>query len=143
VREGYSRRQTCGRRSGSWRCTGEVRLSNAHIGGRLSCAEAVFSNPNGQALNAAGLTIDASMSLGETRCTGEVHLFHAHIGGLLSCAEAVFSNPDGRALSASGLTVDGLMSLGEAQCTGAVQLDHPGFLGGLWFWEGSRVWQRQ
>ena len=22
-------------------------------------------------------------------------------------------------------------------------LDHPGFLGGLWFWEGSRAWQRQ
>ncbi|MGH3868125.1 MAG: hypothetical protein ACRDQ4_18780 [Pseudonocardiaceae bacterium] len=105
-----------------FRCDGGVALREAHISGHLDCAEAVFSNPDGRALSAFGLTVDADMSLRKAQCTGEVRMTRAHIGGGLDCTDAVFSNPKGQALDASGLTVGGWMSLGEAQCTGEVHL---------------------
>ena len=103
-------------------CTGEVRLLGAHIKGQLDCDEAVFSNPDGAALIADGLSVDGDMSLRQ----GAVHrrgpAVGAHIGGQLDCSEAIFSNPDGAALNADGLIVDAAMSLDKAQCTGEVRL---------------------
>ena len=72
-----------------------VVLREAHIGGQLDCTEAVFTNPDGAALNADGLVVDADMFLRKAQCTGEVRLSGAHIGGQLDCTEAVFTNPDG------------------------------------------------
>ena len=83
---------------------------------------AVFSNPDGEALSADGLVVDAGMFLAKAQCTGEVRLLGAHISGQLDCSEAVFSNPDGEALSADGLVVDADMFLDKAQCTGEVRL---------------------
>ena len=57
-----------------------MRLLGAHIGGQLDCAEAIFSNPDGTALTADRLTVDADMFLGKAQCTGEVRLLGAHIG---------------------------------------------------------------
>jgi hypothetical protein len=82
----------------------------------------VFSNPDGYALNADGLVVDASMFLRKAQSTGEVRLLGAHIGGQLACAEASFSNPDGYALNADGLVVDGGMFLVKAWCAGEVRL---------------------
>jgi hypothetical protein len=104
-----------------FRCDGGAAFGEAHISGQLDCAEAVFSNPDGRALTAFGLTA-THMSLAKAQCTGEVQLISAHIGGQLNCAEAAFSNPDGKALNAVGLTVGTDMSLREAQCTGEAQL---------------------
>ena len=74
-------------------CTGEVRLLGAHISGQLDCSEAVFTNPNGNALTADRLTVDGDMFLSKAQCTGEVRLPGAHISGQLDCAEAIFSQP--------------------------------------------------
>ena len=70
-------------------------LEGAQIKGGLNCTEAVFSNPDGVALNADGLAVDADLFLHQAQCTGEVRLVGAHIGGQLDCTEASFSNPDG------------------------------------------------
>jgi hypothetical protein len=107
-----------------FRCDGGVALGEAHISGLLDCDEAVFSNPNGRALSAFGLTVDAGMSLRKAQCTGKVRMTRAHIGGQLDCTEAVFSNRDGQALDAAGLTVGAGMSLGEVRCTGEAHLFH-------------------
>jgi hypothetical protein len=67
--------------------TGGVELASAHIGGRLTCGGGKFSNPNGVALNAYGLTVDGSLLCREGfSASGEVHLLGAHIGGGLYCA---------------------------------------------------------
>jgi hypothetical protein len=97
-------------------------LKEAHIGGHLNCTEAVFSNPNGQALNAARMTVDTDMILHKAHCTGEVSLFGTHIGDYLNCAKAIFTNLNGPALNAIKLTVDTSMILHKAHCTGEVSL---------------------
>ena len=42
-------------------CIGQVRLPGAHIIGNLACDEAVFSNPDGNALTGDNLSVDADM----------------------------------------------------------------------------------
>ena len=54
-----------------FRCDGGVVLRDARINGLLNCVGAIFTNPDGQALNAVGLTADAGMSLEKAQCTGE------------------------------------------------------------------------
>jgi hypothetical protein len=105
-----------------FRCDGGIALDEAHINGQLDCADAVFSNPDGEALSAVRLTVDTDMSLWKAQCTGKVRLSGAHISGQLNCTEAVFSNPGGQVLTAFGLIVDGFMFLKQVQCTGEVQL---------------------
>ena len=104
--------------------SGGVELVGAHIGGQLDCTGGQFSNPDGYALTADGLTVDGGMFCDEGfAATGEVRLLGAHIGGQLSCTGGQFSNPDGPALSADGLTVDGDMFCGEGfAATGEVRL---------------------
>jgi hypothetical protein len=81
-----------------FRCDGGIALGKAHISGQLDCAETIFSNPDGRALTAFGLTVDTDMFLIKAQCTGKVWLFRAHIGGQLNCAEATFRNPQGLAV---------------------------------------------
>jgi hypothetical protein len=64
----------------------------AHISG-LDCAEARFSNPDGDALSAARLFVDGGMSLYKAQCTGQVLLDGARISGQLQCTETTFTNP--------------------------------------------------
>ena len=82
----------------------------------LDCGEAVFSNPDGAALNAGALVVGTSLFLRKAQCTGEVQLSGAQIKGPLNCAGAVFTNPDGIALNAYGLLVEANMSLRKVQC---------------------------
>lgn len=101
-----------------------IDLTDAHIGGQLSCRGGKFSHPEGIALNAEGLTVDGDMFCDEGfEVTGTVRLPGAHIGGQLSCSGGKFSHPEGDALSANGLTVDGDMFCGQGfVATGAVDL---------------------
>jgi hypothetical protein len=108
--------------SSGFRCDRGVVLRDAHIGGRLDCGEAVFTNSDCAALTAEGLTVGIAMSLNKVQCSGEVRLSGAHIGGRLTCSEAVFTNPNGEALSAEGLTVDAGMFLSKAPCAGEVRM---------------------
>ena len=82
----------------------------------------MFANPDGDALTADRLAVNADMFLSKAQCTGQVGLVGAHIGGTLDCSEAGFSNPDGVALTAERLVVGAAMSLFKAQCTGQVEL---------------------
>jgi hypothetical protein len=95
---------------------------NAHIGGQLDCAGAVFNNPRGVALNAELLTVDAHMSLHGAKCCGETQLPGAHIGGQLDCGGAVFWSRRGPAVNAESLIVDTDLVMRNAKCTGEVRL---------------------
>jgi hypothetical protein len=104
------------------RCDGGLAIRGAHIAGVLDCTEAVFTNPDGRALAADGLVVDADMVLGKAHCTGEVRLPGAHIRGQLDCTEASLRTPNGEALIADGLIVDANVFLQRAQCAGEVRL---------------------
>ncbi len=103
---------------------GEMELTSAHIGGVLDCTGGQFSNPNGVALNADGLTVDGGMFCREGfSATGEVRLPGAHISGQLDCTGGQFSNPNGVALNADELTIDGSLLCHEGfSATGEVRL---------------------
>src|SRR5260370_25289287 len=89
---------------------GKVLLVGAHIGGQLVCRGGQFSNADGTALTADGLTVDGGMVCGAGfSATGEVRLLSAHIGGQFVCTGGHFANPDGPALYADELAIDGSM----------------------------------
>jgi hypothetical protein len=119
-----------------------VRLPGAHISGRLGGTEAVFTNPDGEALNADKLVVDSAMFLGKARCTGEVRLLGAHISGQLDCPEAVFTNPDGLAINLEHASVAQTVWMRPASLAGALDLAHARV--GVWHDErktwASRIW---
>ena len=91
-----------------------VDLAGSHIGGDLSCTGGHFSNSDGPALFANGLTVDVRMLCDEGfTASGGVSLTGAHIGGQLDCRDGHFSNPEGYALNAYRLTVEGDMHCSE------------------------------
>jgi hypothetical protein len=93
------------------RCSAEILLSDAHIGGRLDFSNGQLTNPTGPALCGDGLTVDGDVFL-RVRASGSgekgtIRLLGAHIGGQLVCSNAQLINPSGPALHGDGLTVDG------------------------------------
>ena len=108
--------------SGRFRCDGRVVLRNANIGGDLACSGATISNPQGDALFAHGLAVDANAFLLETKVIGRVFWPTPIFGGQLNCSRATFSNEQGQALYANRLIVDGDMILSKAEVTGSVWL---------------------
>lgn len=102
---------------------GEVRLDGARIGGSLDLNSATFSNPDGTALNADGLTVERNMlcSRGFT-ATGEVRLVGARIRGQLNLLAGTITNPDRIAMSANGLTVGREMSNVDLTAKGEICL---------------------
>jgi len=104
-----------------------VDLAGSHIGGDLSCTGGHFSNSDGPALFANGLTVDVRMLCDEGfTASGGVSLTGAHIGGQLDCRDGHFSNPEGYALLAYRLTVErdmlcsrGFSAEGEVSLAGA------------------------
>lgn len=106
--------------TGCFRCDGRVDLRSAHIG-QLDCSGATLTNEGGEALIAAGLTVDGAMLLQEATVVGEVQLYDAHLQNLI-CEKATLSNQKSLALIAAGLTVGGAMLLRNGEVTGAVRL---------------------
>ena len=104
--------------------SGGVELSGAHIGGVLNCEGGQFSNRDGYAISARGLTVDLDMFCGQGfSAIGEVRLLDAHIGGVLRCEGGQFSKADGSAISADRLTVEGSMFCREGfSASGGVKL---------------------
>jgi hypothetical protein len=89
---------------------GPVSLVGARIGGILDCDGGQFANPDGDAIDATGLTVDQDLWCGEGFVAkGEVDLVGAHIGGILGCDRGHFTNPGGYALNGERLAVDGDM----------------------------------
>jgi len=70
-------------------------------------SDAILTNPDGDALLAANLTVEQNMVCrnGFT-ATGTVNLIGAKIGGQLDMSDATLTNPDGTALNAENLTVE-------------------------------------
>jgi hypothetical protein len=104
--------------------TGGVRLTGAHIGGRLSFTGAKLANPRGAALSADGITVDQSMFCrNEFTATGGVRLVGAHIGGQLSFSTATLDGSSRSALVADRLTVNlSMFCTDEFTATGEVRL---------------------
>ncbi len=104
--------------------TGEVRLRGATITSQLDLTGATLTNPNGNALNADGLTVNGAMFCRQGfRASGEVGLLSATITSQLDLTGATLTNPDGLALNADGLTVKSAMFCGEGfSASGEVRL---------------------
>ena len=103
-----------------------VRLSGAHIGGRLECDGASLCNKSGPALYADHLLVDQSMFLRYwftatgSSSLGAVYLVGAHISGHLDCTGAELSNDSGPALDAYSLQVgQGVHLTGGFTATGS------------------------
>jgi uncharacterized protein YjbI with pentapeptide repeats len=94
------------------------------VEGDLVLSGARLENPNGDALSAAGMTVEGDVLLDEGfHATGAVWLLRARIQGVLSCRSARLENPNGDALSADRMTVEGSVFLDQGfHATGAVQL---------------------
>lgn len=100
-----------------------IDLTDAHIGGQLSCSGGKFSHPEGDALSANGLTVDGDMFCGQGFvATGAVDLRAAHIGGQLSCRGGQFSHPGNLALSLESAAVDGPLYMETAVLEGIFDL---------------------
>ncbi|MEJ1110887.1 MULTISPECIES: hypothetical protein [unclassified Kribbella] len=90
---------------------GAVRLTGAHIGGRISAAAATIDNPAGSALIADGLRVDQDLDFGDGFIAtgdgeyGAVRLLGAQIAGLLILRSAQLVNTSGPALYADRLQV--------------------------------------
>lgn len=118
-------------------------LDGAHITGILNMTDVSLHNPDGDALLADRLTVDANVYCDRSfNATGEVRLAGAHVGGQLIFRGARLSNPSGAALYASRLDVaanvfcdGGFSAEGEVRLRGArvggylsfggAQLSHP------------------
>lgn len=89
-----------------------MRLRGAHIGGDLYAEGGRFTNHDGPALTAEGITVEGGVSLSgdETSCfeaIGEVRLVDAVIRGPLRCWGGRFANSRTPALNADRMTVGG------------------------------------
>jgi hypothetical protein len=106
---------------------GTVRLTEAHISGKLECSGGHFRTSSGQ-----GMAIDAQLIQAEDICLGEdfkaigeVCLDGSTVKGRLNCDHGRFCNPEGIALKANGLNCGdvrlgrGFTAAGEVQLIGA------------------------
>ncbi|TDV46822.1 hypothetical protein CLV71_1101 [Actinophytocola oryzae] len=125
---------------------GEVRLGNAHIGGRLDLGAGRITNDTGLALHADGLRTAGDASFGDAvvrgACEeGTIRLVGADIGGQLGFEGCVVTNEAGPALVAHSLHVKGRASLRKAIMhgtgeMGTVRLISADFDGQLSFEDG-------
>ncbi len=110
------------------RCTGEIRLWDANIEGRIEAVGASFENPGGVCFDGTRLTVSGTVhcTAGPEeafRSTGELLLAGAHIGGALSFEGARLDNPDGNSLVADGVRTGGPVLLRAGfQARGTVRL---------------------
>jgi hypothetical protein len=106
------------------RVAGGVWLDNAHIAGILNLSGVQLANPDGEALLADRLTVDANVYCDRGfAADGEVRLPGARVGGQLILRGARLGNHKGDALYASRLTVAANMFCDEGfTAQGAVRL---------------------
>ncbi len=103
----------------------DVRLPNANIGGQLSCKDAIFENPDGDAFIADGITTKGQVFLQGIKVRGGARFSKAVIGGQLVCNDARFDHPNADAFNAGGITVKGevfmrdVTAIGEVNFSGA------------------------
>lgn len=102
-----------------FRAEGEVRFSNASVGGNFACRGGVFNTPGGVAIFGEGATIVGSVlfsdaereHLGAIRANGLVTFKDADIEGSFICSRAHFVGNGGRALNGHRCNVKGSIFL--------------------------------
>jgi hypothetical protein len=117
---------------------GQVRIVDARIGAFLTFEGATLQNPNGIALAADRLTVNADLFFEDSRTVGEIRLLDGRVNSLV-CSGATFVNDQGPALNAKGLSVthdllftDGFTAKGEVNLRGA-------HIGGQLTFEGASL----
>ena len=96
--------------------TGEVRLLDAQINGKLECVRGHFKNPTCHAINADGAEIRGGVFLQDGfHATGEVRLLGARIVGELNGSGGRFDNPCRIALNADRAEIGGGVFLVKLQ----------------------------
>lgn len=101
---------------------GEVRFTNATIGGDFDASGGEFLNPDGYALNLCRIHVKSDIKLSlcyiESSCSriffkalGEVKLKDAEINGQLNCSGGHFHNAAGTAIEAERITIGGDLNL--------------------------------
>ncbi|CAL9556009.1 hypothetical protein SUDANB95_04498 [Actinosynnema sp. ALI-1.44] len=87
--------------------SGGVRLTGAHIDGRLVGDGSRLTRPDGCALSADGMVVGQDVQFdGGFRVDGAVRMVGARIGGQFDCDGARFDHPGGVALHLGGLVVE-------------------------------------
>lgn len=128
---------------------GTIQLTNAVIGGLLTCTGGTVRNKSGCAMVADGVRVDAGIYFRDgfeavaTAPDGAIRLVGAHVGGQLDCTRAKVRNKSGTALDAANLRVDQGCYFDDADLAGtgddgAVDLTGA-HVGGPFECTGSRV----
>jgi hypothetical protein len=119
--------------SNGFSAQGEVRLSNAQIGGDLDCDYGHFNGLGEDALDVDSTKIGGTFFLRNASTEGSLRLLGASIGSNIECDGGTFKNPGGRALFADkaeikghvilrdGFTVEGLVDFTGAHIEGGLQ----------------------
>ena len=100
---------------------GEIRLTDAHLGGNLECDGAVIKSLGGFALNAEGIDVRNAFFRG-TDFRGGINMRGARLGGDLDCTGAIVFHPDEVAVAAEAVEVGGSILLRSATIDGEVRL---------------------
>lgn len=100
---------------------GEIRLSNASLGGNFECDGARMRASADLALRCDGLEARGVLLRGAD-VRGGIDLAGARIGAEVDCTGAVVHRPDGVAIAASALEAGGSVLLRSAQIAGEVRL---------------------
>ncbi|MET0236756.1 MAG: hypothetical protein ABW224_19050 [Kibdelosporangium sp.] len=116
------------------RTTGEVRLAGAKIGGSLQLTGAHLTNPDGNALDGAGMVVDGNLLAdakgGRFRASGRVSFVSARIGGDARFTGAELASPldcdrirvEGNIALDSGFTAPTQVRLMDARVGGYLRL---------------------
>jgi hypothetical protein len=108
---------------GRFSATGQVFLGSAQIGTELVCDGGHFSNPDGEAISAAGIFVKGGVFLGSKfSAQGTVNLLGAQIGGNLNCEAGQFNSSSSWAINAEVITVGGSALLDHCTARGGVLL---------------------
>ncbi|WP_347879712.1 hypothetical protein [Streptomyces sp. Tu 2975] len=109
------------------RDTGGISLSTAHVEGAVDLEDAQVKNANGDALDAARLTVGTVLNAGGLTAEGRVRLTGAKVAGWISFIEAKLSNPGGVALGISSCEATQLTLRDAQPVSGDVKMHYASF----------------
>ncbi|WP_133840870.1 hypothetical protein [Pelagimonas phthalicica] len=110
---------------------GPIDLSAAQIGGQFACSGGRFENPEGDAIMADSIYVQASLFFRDGfSAAGRVNLSHATIGGQVDCSGGTFENLEGDAIAANAISIGASLFLGEGfEARGRVNLTRAEIVG--------------
>jgi uncharacterized protein YjbI with pentapeptide repeats len=106
----------------SFKCEGQIVLTDAHVRGFLDCNRINISFAKEVALKAARISVDSSLNLIMAKILGGIELHGANITGGLNLNGAHISRAGAQALEGDHLTVHGNMTLRNAVIVGQIWL---------------------